>query len=307
MGMLFIQSLKQNFIAYRSSKVSSHPDCIFEIHQQWQSGFSRVYSNSYCSCSFEPGIIKIGQSSHVMYSNNILYFQESTTILNACTKKSGNLLNAPHTCTYTYIYICMYLIIYMHTYVYTYIYVYTYMYVYIYTYIYIYINIYIYSYIYIHTYIYIYTHAYIYIYTHTFRENTTQGVTKCNNKRSKICDIIIEGKNPETKFKINKNLSCNSKNVVYIIECSECKEIYIGSTQLHNTRTSLHKSNIKIEENTKLNVSKHLHQCSRGKFKIIPIYQTNDYTRLQIKDKNFIDKFRLKLNKTWIVHIHKWK
>ena len=34
-------SLKHNFIAYRSSKVSSHPDCIFEIHQLWQSGFSR--------------------------------------------------------------------------------------------------------------------------------------------------------------------------------------------------------------------------------------------------------------------------
>ena len=29
----FFPSLKQNFIAYRSSKVSSHPDCIFEIHQ----------------------------------------------------------------------------------------------------------------------------------------------------------------------------------------------------------------------------------------------------------------------------------
>ena len=38
---------KLNFIAYRFSKVS---DCIFEIHQLWQSGFSRVYSNSCCSC-----------------------------------------------------------------------------------------------------------------------------------------------------------------------------------------------------------------------------------------------------------------
>ena len=27
-----------------------------------------------------------------MYSNNIVNFQESTTMLNACTKKSGNLL-----------------------------------------------------------------------------------------------------------------------------------------------------------------------------------------------------------------------
>ena len=95
----FFTSLKQNFIANRSYKVSSHPDCIFEIHQLWQSGFSRVYSNCCCSCSFKPEIIKIGQSSHKMYSNNILNFQKSTTILNACTKKSGNLLNA--TCMQT--------------------------------------------------------------------------------------------------------------------------------------------------------------------------------------------------------------
>ena len=85
-SVAFFLSLKQNFIAYYSSKVSSRPDCIFKIHQLWQSGFSRVYSNCCRSCSFEAEIIKIGQSSHKM----------STTILNACTKKSGNLLNAPH-------------------------------------------------------------------------------------------------------------------------------------------------------------------------------------------------------------------
>ena len=70
----FFASLKHNFIAYRSSKVSSRPDCILEIHQLWQSGFSRVYSNCCCSCSFEPEIIKIGQSSHKMYSSNKLNF-----------------------------------------------------------------------------------------------------------------------------------------------------------------------------------------------------------------------------------------
>ena len=89
------RSLKNNFSAYRSSKVSSRPDCIFEIYQLWPSGFSRVYSNCYRRCSFEPEIIKIGRSSHKMYSNNILNFQESTTILYTCTKKYGNLLKAP--------------------------------------------------------------------------------------------------------------------------------------------------------------------------------------------------------------------
>ena len=71
----FVPSLKPNFIAYRSSNVSSRPDCIFEIHQLWKSGFSRVYSNCCCNCSFEPEIIKINQSSHKMYSNNILNFK----------------------------------------------------------------------------------------------------------------------------------------------------------------------------------------------------------------------------------------
>ena len=84
-SVAFFPSLKQNFIAYRSSELSSRPDCIFEIHQLWQSG-CRVYSNCCCKCSFEREIIKISQSSHKMYSNNIVNFQESTTISNAWTK-----------------------------------------------------------------------------------------------------------------------------------------------------------------------------------------------------------------------------
>ena len=86
-SVAFFPNLKLNFIVYRSSKASSRPDCIFEIHQLWQSGFNRVYSNCRCSCSFEIEITKIGQRSYNMYSNNILNFQESTTILNANKKR----------------------------------------------------------------------------------------------------------------------------------------------------------------------------------------------------------------------------
>ena len=86
-SVAFFPSLKQNFIAYRSSKMSSRPDWIFEIHELWQSGFCGVYFNSSYSCPFESEIIKISQSSHKIYSNNIVNFQVSTTILNACTKK----------------------------------------------------------------------------------------------------------------------------------------------------------------------------------------------------------------------------
>ena len=58
----------------------------------WNSQASQADSNSFCSCSFKPGIIKIGQSSHKMYSNNIVNFQESTAILNTCTKKVWKLI-----------------------------------------------------------------------------------------------------------------------------------------------------------------------------------------------------------------------
>ena len=102
-SVAFFPSLKQNFIAYRSSKVSSRPNCIFEIHQLWQSGFSRVYSKCCCSCSFEAEITKICQSSHKMYSNNIVNFQESTTILNACTKKVWKPIDGT---TYVYVWAC---------------------------------------------------------------------------------------------------------------------------------------------------------------------------------------------------------
>ena len=95
-SVAFFSRLKQNIIAYCSSKVSN---CIFEIHQLWQSCFSRVYSNCCCSCSFKAEIIKIGQSSHKMYSNKILNFLEYR-ILNACTKKARKLTECP-----TYIFI----------------------------------------------------------------------------------------------------------------------------------------------------------------------------------------------------------
>ena len=116
-------SLKQTFIAYCSSKVSWCPDCIFEIHQLWQSGFCRVYFNCCCSYSFEAEIIKIGQSSHKMYSNKILNFQESTIILNACTKKSRtywmhHVYTHTHTHTHTHTYISVFVCVYIYIYIY---------------------------------------------------------------------------------------------------------------------------------------------------------------------------------------------
>ena len=102
---IFFASLKQNFIPYRSSNVS---DCIFEIYLLWHSGITRVYSNCCCSCSFEPEMIEIDQSSRKMYSNKILNFQESTTILNLHTKKVWNLIVCTSRLWCIIICMCMY-------------------------------------------------------------------------------------------------------------------------------------------------------------------------------------------------------
>ena len=69
-----------------------------------QIAFSRVYSNCCCSCSFEPEIIKFGQSSHNMYRIKRMNFQESKLILDAHRKKFGNLSYAPRIYIYIYIY-----------------------------------------------------------------------------------------------------------------------------------------------------------------------------------------------------------
>ena len=106
-SVVFFPSLKQKFIAYRSSKVA---DCIFEIHQMWQSGFSRVYSNCSCSYWFELEIIKVGQSSHKMDSNKILNFQVSTKILNTHTKRFWKLIVCTSYILGIYIYIYIYIL-----------------------------------------------------------------------------------------------------------------------------------------------------------------------------------------------------
>ena len=76
-----------------------------------------MYSNCCCSCSFEREIIKIGQSSHKMYSNNIVNSQESTTILNARTKRSVNLLKAPR--MYIFFFLSFFLSRHTHTHTHT--------------------------------------------------------------------------------------------------------------------------------------------------------------------------------------------
>ena len=52
-----------------------------------------------------------------------------------------------------------------------------------------------------------------------------------------------------------------------------------------------------LSENRKFHVSKYLYEYSIGIFKIMPIDQTDEYSLLKIKEKNFMDKFKPTLNR----------
>ena len=86
---------------------SSRPNCIFEIHQLWQSAFSRMYSDSCCICLFEPEIIKIGQSSHKMYSKNILNISRVYDNFKCLYKKSLETYRMPRIYIFACVRVCV--------------------------------------------------------------------------------------------------------------------------------------------------------------------------------------------------------
>ena len=45
-------------------------------------------------------------------------------------------------------------------------------------------------------------------------------------------------------------------------------------------------------------MSKHIFGCSHGLFKTMPVFQTDNYNLQQIKEKDFIEKYKPTLSKT---------
>ena len=54
-------------------------------------------------------------------------------------------------------------------------------------------------------------------------------------KMCTACPYIKEGRNikinQKETWKINKNVNCETPNIVYLIECQKCKERYIGESK----------------------------------------------------------------------------
>jgi GIY-YIG catalytic domain len=133
-------------------------------------------------------------------------------------------------------------------------------------------------------------------------------VKECESPGCLTCPVIIEGcsfTNEINTIKINANLDCNSKGVVYILIC-KCNKIYIGETMNEfRLRINQHHSNARLCKFNTLYISKHLNTCSMNKiiaasFKVMPLFQVNrnlsTICRYWIK-QHLIDMFKPELNK----------
>ena len=76
---------------------------------------------------------------------------------------------------------------------------------------------------------------------------------------------------------IKGDLSCNSKNVIYLITCDKCKDEYIGSAVDFKFRFLVHKSDIKTKKE-RCGTSRHFNEkglCSTSPFGYVKV-QTID-------------------------------
>ena len=81
------------------------------------------------------------------------------------------------------------------------------------------------------------------------RKNATNShfTKRCNGKRCQICKIIREVHTMTmengVQHKINSDVNCNSKYVIYCLEC-QCGATYIGETIDFRQRVNLHREQI---------------------------------------------------------------
>ena len=117
-------------------------------------------------------------------------------------------------------------------------------------------------------------------------------VLKCKNTKCGICKNIIEGesftfKNGPT-FKVKTNMSCTSKNLLYVMRCEGCGEDYIGQTGNElRKRMTVHRQQIRNPELRMIPLSEHLSKCAKSsskKFSVFPFLQVSSRSQGTTKD-----------------------
>ena len=114
------------------------------------------------------------------------------------------------------------------------------------------------------------------------------------------CTEFRFGKNNRFYWKYSRYFHCDVTNIIYILNCNNCWEFYIGETVNLKTRVSKHKSDVTHPENSYCKkLMSHLRTCSNFRepyFRIYPIYFVENQQRRRFMEKRFIHYFRPPLN-----------
>lgn len=131
-------------------------------------------------------------------------------------------------------------------------------------------------------------------------------VKKCEDKRCGICKNLHVGEKLEltngSTITPNRDLSCDSENLIYCVLCKGCNKCYIGQTgNSLRQRFTVHRQQIRDPNTRMIDLSEHLEICANStNYSIFPFYKVaKPIKSLRLaKEAHFIGLFKPGLNST---------
>ena len=140
-----------------------------------------------------------------------------------------------------------------------------------------------------------------------FTSNDTCEVRKCTRPNCGLGIHLVEGNSFKfscgINFKVHENMTCEIKNVIYVMKCRGYGEEYIGETgNFLRKRVTIHNQQIRNPRTRMLRVSGHIDECASNlnpKHYVFPFYKmySESTTLRRTKEKSFINSFKPKLNR----------
>ena len=109
------------------------------------------------------------------------------------------------------------------------------------------------------------------------------GSRKCGLDCVLCRDILVVDsfyfRNSGIDFNIKAHMDCNSRNLIYVIQCKGCGQTYIGETVNLKQRMSKHRTQSSSLMNASQEVSRHLCVCGKG-FSVCPIFKVKRESKI---------------------------
>ena len=122
---------------------------------------------------------------------------------------------------------------------------------------------------------------------HAEVEDAARSVSRCMTARCKCCTVIITGNTitsnvTNTEYRISDRMSCNTVNIIYVINCLKCNKQYVGETgRKLKDRLNNHRSDIRLKKQTAIAIHFNdiLHSIKDLSIIPIEIAERSDYRK----------------------------